>query len=51
MVSDLLSGVLQTHWHYKRKPSAVILAKVVCMKYKRVPIIMANLFWRKAFIS
>jgi len=38
--------------HYRKRLRAVILTKGDCKKIfnKRVPIIVANMFWRKTFI-
>jgi len=53
MVSDLLSGVIQTYQALRVKTQSCYLGKRRLQKVlnKRVPIIVANVFWRKTFIS
>jgi len=52
MISDLLSGVLQTHQVLLEKAQSCYLGKRMLQKkkYGRLSLIVANVYWRKTFI-
>jgi len=51
MISDLLSGVLQTHQVLLEKAQSCYLGKrMLQKKYGRLSLIVANVYWRKTFI-
>jgi len=50
MISDLLSGVLQTHQVLLEKAQSCYLGKRMLQKKVRLSLIVANVYWRKTFI-